>query len=134
MVQFKTDADGSITEIAPDHCPNAHPLTHPNVIVGWWRCRTCKATVYDGEAHRTERPEVEEQETTAEVGDRVRLAVRVEPAAAADQLGRAEPRVPTRYHVAVVSASEQPRAVARRSPVGVDRIAPRVSSRTCRSV
>ena len=59
MVQFKTNHDGSITEIPPETCPNGHPLKYPNVIVAhwprpgsgeltrWWHCLTCKATIYD---------------------------------------------------------------------------------------
>jgi hypothetical protein len=51
-------ADGTVEEIPPVRCPNDHPVTHPNVIVGWWpahpgncgrawHCLTCKATIYD---------------------------------------------------------------------------------------
>jgi hypothetical protein len=58
-VQFRTNPDGSVTEIAPTHCPNGHELRYPNVIVAhWprpgtgqlvraWHCLTCKATIYD---------------------------------------------------------------------------------------
>jgi len=56
---LRKNADGSITEIPPERCPNGHELTYPNVIVAhWpkpgagklvraWYCKTCKATIYD---------------------------------------------------------------------------------------
>jgi hypothetical protein len=59
MVQFRTNPDGSVTEIPPERCPNGHELRYPNVIVAhWpkpgsgkltrcWHCLTCKATIYD---------------------------------------------------------------------------------------
>jgi hypothetical protein len=59
MVQFKTNPDGSITEIPPETCPNGHRLEYPNVIVAhWpkpgsgtlthaWHCLTCRQTIYD---------------------------------------------------------------------------------------
>jgi hypothetical protein len=62
MVQFRTNPDGSITEILPARCPNGHELRYPNVIVAhWpqpgagehvlaWHCLTCKeTTIYDDE-------------------------------------------------------------------------------------
>ena len=54
-----TNLDGSVTEIAPEKCPNGHELRYPNVIVAhWprpgtgklvraWYCKTCKTTIYD---------------------------------------------------------------------------------------
>jgi hypothetical protein len=59
VVQFRTNPDGSVTEIPPTHCPNGHGLRYPNVIVAqWprpgtgqlvraWYCKTCKTTTYD---------------------------------------------------------------------------------------
>jgi hypothetical protein len=35
-VQFRTNPDGSITEIPPERCPNGHELRYPNVIVAHW--------------------------------------------------------------------------------------------------
>jgi hypothetical protein len=32
-VQFRTNPDGSITEIPPERCPNGHELKYPNVIM-----------------------------------------------------------------------------------------------------
>ena len=59
MVQFKTNPDGSVTEIPPETCPNGHPLKSGNVLVGHgakpgsgkmvrsWYCLICKETIYD---------------------------------------------------------------------------------------
>jgi hypothetical protein len=58
-MQFRTNPDGSITEIPPTLCPNRQELRYPNVIVAhWpkpksgklvraWYCKTCKETIYD---------------------------------------------------------------------------------------
>ena len=58
-MQFRTNPDGSVTEIPPERCPNGHALRYPNVIVAhWpklgsgkhvraWHCLTCKATIHD---------------------------------------------------------------------------------------
>jgi hypothetical protein len=59
MVQFRTNPDGSVTEIPRTHCPNGHELRHPNVMVAtWpkpgagklvraWHCLICETTIYD---------------------------------------------------------------------------------------
>jgi hypothetical protein len=43
MVRFRTNPDGSITEIAPMRCPNGHPLEYPNVIAGAPSGELCRA-------------------------------------------------------------------------------------------
>jgi hypothetical protein len=35
MVQLRTNPDGSVTEIAPTHCPNGHRLGPRRVIASW---------------------------------------------------------------------------------------------------
>jgi hypothetical protein len=35
-VEFRTNPDGSVTEIPPETCPNGHELRYPNVIVAHW--------------------------------------------------------------------------------------------------
>jgi hypothetical protein len=36
MVQFRTNPDGSVTELPPERCPHGHELRYPNVIVAHW--------------------------------------------------------------------------------------------------
>jgi hypothetical protein len=58
-VAVRTNPDGSVTEIPPEHFPNRHALPYRNVLVAhWpkpgsgklvraWHCLTCKETIYD---------------------------------------------------------------------------------------
>jgi len=33
---MRRNSDGSVTEVAPERCPNEHELRDPNVIVAHW--------------------------------------------------------------------------------------------------
>jgi hypothetical protein len=50
----------AVVEVAPEHCPNGHPLGPGTVVMGWhpcdcvergghrtYWCRTCKVTMYE---------------------------------------------------------------------------------------
>lgn len=41
-----------VVVIGPDRCPNGHPFTPPNVLIGsnvdeiWYECQTCRLTIH----------------------------------------------------------------------------------------